>query len=109
MKLRTILPAVFFFIAAAAQAWSAAAPSSYDQAVNLHRAGKFKEAIAAYDKAIQADPKSARAFVGRGEAYARLGQTERAVKDFDQAIKLSPKTAEGYYYRGNAYSDAKQP
>src|SRR5690349_13198748 len=101
MKWHVILPAIILFTVEAAVAWSAAAPNTYDEALKLHRAGKFKEAIAAYDKVIQSSPRSTKAFVGRGEAYVLLGQPQQAIKDFDQAIKLDPKLAEAYYYRAN--------
>jgi tetratricopeptide (TPR) repeat protein len=50
-------------------------------------------AIADYTQAIQLDPKSGRAYYGRGLVYRKKGDTDRAIADFTQAIKLDPKSA----------------
>src|ERR687895_921167 len=84
------------------------AQNAFNEGVKLHRAGKFKEAVTAYEKAIKAAPNAAEAYLGRGSAHAKLGQTDRAIKDFDAAVRLNPDLVDGYYNRGNAHNDAKQ-
>ena len=74
-----------------------------------------KAAIAAYDEAIKADPKSAVARAGRGEVRAAMAawgmprgdftkrkELEDAVADFDEALKLDPARVESIAGRGFA-------
>lgn len=56
----------------------------------------MKEAIAAYDQAIRHDPKSARVYNMRGDAYRRLGRYHQALLDYNQAIRLAPQSADSY-------------
>ena len=53
--------------------------------------------IALCTKAIQKDPKSARAFFNRGWAYRMRGEWEKAIADFTRAIELDPKLLAAYY------------
>src|SRR4029453_60785 len=80
------------------------AQDAFNEGVKFYRAGKFKDAIAAYDKAIKAPPKAAEAYLGRGSTYAKLGQSDRAIKDYDEAIRLNPDLADAYYKRGDAHN-----
>src|SRR6476659_2743459 len=77
-------------------------------ALELHEAGKVKEAIALYDKFIKANPKNAEGYFNRGNAYYDLGQNDLAVRDYSEVIKLNPKDSEAYYNRGNAYRHLKK-
>ena len=74
--------------------------------------GKLREAVQAFDKAIQLNPDSAEAYSNRGNALKELGQVENAVASFndavasyDKAIQLKPDFAEAYYNRGNGLKD----
>ena len=69
----------------------------------LGGAGKYKEGIVAYTRAIELDPKFAEAYwayCGRGVAYSNLGDYRQAIRDFDKAIELNSKDAVAYYNRG---------
>src|SRR5690349_21528909 len=77
-------------------------------ALELHEAGKIKEALAEYDKVIKANPKLKEAYFNRGNAYFDLGQDRQAINDYSQAIRLNPKDTEAYYNRANAYRRLKQ-
>lgn len=66
-----------------------------------------KRAKDALDKAIELDPKSAKAFTAHGVGYFYLpvnfgGGPANAIKDFRQAIALDPKSAEAYLWMGIA-------
>lgn len=66
-----------------------------------------KRAKEALDKAIQMDPRSARAFVAHGVGYYYLptnfgGGPENAIRDFKQAIALDPKSADAWLWMGIA-------
>jgi len=72
-----------------------------------------KRAKDALDKAIEMDPKSAKAFVAHGVGYYYLpanfgGGPENAIKDFRQAIALDPKSAEAYLWMGIAMKKQHQ-
>jgi tetratricopeptide (TPR) repeat protein len=72
-----------------------------------------KRAKDALDKAIEMDPKSARAFVAHGVGYYYLpanfgGGPDNALKDFRQAIALDPKSAEAYLWMGIAMKKQHQ-
>jgi tetratricopeptide (TPR) repeat protein len=66
-----------------------------------------KRAKEALDKAIQMDPKSAKAWVAHGVGYYYLpvnfgGGPDNAIKDFDQALALDPKSADAWLWTGIA-------
>jgi len=72
-----------------------------------------KRAKEALDKAIEMDPKSARAFVAHGVGYYYLpvnfgGGPDNAIKDFKQAIALDPKSADAYLWMGIALKKEHQ-
>jgi len=72
-----------------------------------------KRAKDALDKAIEMDPKSAKAFVAHGVGYYYLpanfgGGPENAIKDFRQAIALDPKSADAYLWLGIAMKKQHQ-
>ena len=56
----------------------------------LLRLGRIDDAIAQYDKAIEAQPKAAWAFYGRGLAKLKKGQTAEGQADLQAAIALQP-------------------
>lgn len=53
---------------------------------------EYDEAVKAFTKAINIDPKKADAYIGRGDAYAGLNQNELACDDYAYAI-----TIDSYY------------
>ena len=67
------------------------ASHEFTRGVRAHRSGNLKEALAAYDSAIQAseDP-PASYFHNRGGALAALGDNEAALLSFRQAVKKEP-------------------
>lgn len=73
--------------------------------------GNTDRAIAAFDKAIAAAPKSPLAYLNRGLAYERQGDADRALDDLDRAVRLAPDVARGYYNRSlvlRARGDARR-
>jgi hypothetical protein len=59
-------------------------------------------AISAYDRAIEINPRDARAHTNRGAALHDLGHFEEALAAFDRAIEIDPRNAWAYLNRGNA-------
>lgn len=72
-----------------------------------------KRAKEALDKAIEMDPKSAKAHVAHGVGFYYLptsfgGGADNAIKDYKQAVALDPKNAEAYLWMGVAYAKQHQ-
>jgi tetratricopeptide (TPR) repeat protein len=65
--------------------------------------GNFTAAIAAYDKAIQLDPKLVTAYFSRGLVYFNLRDREKALADLTKAIQLDPTRPQTYHHRGLVY------
>ena len=73
-----------------------------------YEAGRYREAIVAYDQAVGLDPKDAIAYNNRGSAYYELQEYQKAMADYDRAIALAPKLAAAYNNRGIVYNDLQQ-
>ena len=54
------------------------------------------------EKAIEINPRLARAYYGRGETWMAKNDPDRAIRDFSRAIEMEPKTAAAYGSRGLA-------
>jgi tetratricopeptide (TPR) repeat protein len=84
----------------------------YGEAVNFSHAGKYADALTAYDKVVFIRPNNADAWLERGVALENLGRYSDAVNSYDKAIVLQPAFAEAWYNRGIAlrklgrYADA---
>ncbi|MDP9130885.1 MAG: tetratricopeptide repeat protein, partial [Candidatus Binatota bacterium] len=57
----------------------AEAQNAFTEGVKQYKAAKYKEAVAAFNRAIKAAPKSDEAYNNRGLAYAKLGQQDNAL------------------------------
>lgn len=62
--------------------------------------GRVEEAIAHYQRAVQAEPNRAEAQLGLGQALERRRRWEDALKTYDAAAKLDPRSAEAQRGRG---------
>lgn len=74
----------------------------------LYFDNRFEEAIASYDKAIQMEPDSAKAWFSRGAALAKLQQYEEAIAAYDHATQLKPDVAEAWFGQGIAQAKLQQ-
>ena len=64
-------------------------------------AEEYEAAIVDFTKAIQLNPKYARAYFERGLAVYKAGNLITAIDDYTHAIKLNPKYTNAYRNRGN--------
>ena len=72
---------------------------------------QWDEAIAAYNEAIELDPKNvaevnpklSAAYADRGISHDFKGDYDKAITDYTKAIELDPKVAAAYNSRGLAY------
>jgi len=63
---------------------------------------KQEEAIEAYNKAIEINPKYADAWYNKGVTLVQLERQEEAIKAFDKAIEIYPKYAGAWNNKGVA-------
>ena len=64
----------------------------------------YKNAIDAYTKAIDFNPRLATAYVQRGNAYDGDGDYDGAIADYSTAIRLHPGLSFAYHGRGLTYA-----
>ncbi len=62
--------------------------------------GEFEGALACYQKAIDADPKSPRAHMNVANAYQRLERWDRATEALEHAIECDPEFAPAHFNVG---------
>lgn len=66
---------------------------------------EYEEAVIAFTKCIEIDPKCIEAFLGRAEAYAGMEQWEEATSDCRSGIELNGEDPTGYLFLGNMIRD----
>ena len=69
--------------------------------------GRYDEALAVFQKAIDIKPDYARAYFGRGHVYRRTKRYVNAIIAFQQAIKLKSNYKEAHHGLGVAYFESK--
>ncbi|MGH9755504.1 MAG: tetratricopeptide repeat protein, partial [Blastocatellia bacterium] len=77
----------------------------YNLGATFQFARKLDQAIAAYNRAIELDPKDAYPHNGLGAVYRDLGRSEEAMAAYSRAIELDPKFAIPHNNLGNVYRD----
>lgn len=75
---------------------------SGDLLMSKNRVG---EALAAYDKAVEADPGWAAAYVKRGMARRAKGDLEGSIEDYEKAGALDPRSTAGSAFVAESYSN----
>lgn len=84
------------------------ATEAFRQGTELSQQGKYKEAIACFDKALTFNPKSIEALLNRSVAYENLQQHDKALKDLDRLIELTPNFPLAYVNRALALDALKR-
>jgi Flp pilus assembly protein TadD len=77
----------------------------FEKGHKLVGSGNYTDAVKAFSKAIELNPKDVSAYKSRGIAYAKLGNTQQAINDYNKAIELNPKDVSAYKSRGIAYRE----
>jgi tetratricopeptide (TPR) repeat protein len=67
-----------------------------DLGMEYYEQGKFDEAIAEFQAAIELEPDNANAHRNLGTAYGEQGKWEKAATAYEQAIRLDPDFGEAY-------------
>lgn len=80
-----------------------------NQGIALHDEGKYKEAIATYEKALDLDPNSALVNYELGFSNYLLGNHKKAIEYADKVIQIGSDYQENcYVLKGNALDDMKK-
>src|SRR5262249_10767910 len=77
--------------------------SPLEKAEQLYRTGKFAAAAQEYDAVLQAEPKSALAYVGLVHVYLRQKKSTEAYAAAAKAIELAPSLQAAHVALGEAY------
>ena len=64
----------------------------------------YNAAVLEFTSAIEVDPRSEDAYLGRGEAYLGLSDFDSAVDDYTTVIDLNSGTIDGYVGRSRAHA-----
>lgn len=64
------------------------------------RLGRYEEALADFNEALERDARNARAYANRGVAFAKLGARGEAMRDFAQALAIDADLRQAYESRG---------
>jgi Putative Zn-dependent protease, contains TPR repeats len=80
----------------------------FEKAISLQRAGKAKEAIAAYQELLKLQPNTPMARFNLGEIYLAQGDWKAAETQFRQFVKAMPKVPEGYFRLATVLAQQKQ-
>lgn len=70
--------------------------------------GRFRRAMAFFNRAVESEPDSANAYFGRGLVYHQVEQYEQAIADFDKAIEIDPEHPYAHFQRGFVYHQLEQ-
>ena len=82
--------------------------SSIDQGIKHSQAGRYDQALQAFDQALKLKPNDPALITFKGIVYYARGQNDRAMKEFEVAIKLNPSFARAYYQRGMIYQSQEK-
>jgi Tfp pilus assembly protein PilF len=77
----------------------------YNRALELAKLEQYEQAIAAYEKALEIDPKYHIAWYGLGNALRDLGCYSEAIAAYEKALEIDPKFHIAWYGLGNALID----
>ena len=84
------------------------AASPYDVGLREARAGRQREAVAAFRQAVLLDRTNAKAYRALGDAYAALNEWRESVDAYEQAARLAPEDSETYAKLGRSYARLRE-
>ncbi len=65
----------------------------YERATEAYFAGRYTEALQAFDEAIRLDPNGSDPWNSKGSVLLDLGRYNEALQAFEEAIRLDPNDA----------------
>jgi len=75
----------------------------FEKGVDLAKLKRYEEAIKAYEKAIEINPKDDKAWYNKGFYLTKLKRYEEAIGAYEKAIEINPKEALGYSNMGELF------
>jgi tetratricopeptide (TPR) repeat protein len=71
------------------------ADAKISEGIALGKLGKWQEALACYDKALELTPKNPKAWINKGQSLCKLGRLPEALESLQQFVKYArPEDAE---------------
>lgn len=83
----------------------ATAYQSFQEGRRLAESGRCREAMAHFNRAIQLNPRHAKAYSDRGRCLATLGQPSQGLIDLERAVQLAPSDMSPYFNRAGIRAD----
>ena len=81
------------------------AKTSFKEALAHQEAGRYAEAIDAYEQSLKHDPRQAETLSNLGFCHRKLKHYSRAVSAYKDALDINPDLAEAHEYLGEAYAE----
>ena len=81
----------------------------FNLAYLLEDAGRYEEAIPAFRRAVELNPKLDRAWYGLGLTLIRLRRLEEAVEALERNTKLQPMSPYGWYQLARVHAERQAP
>ena len=104
MKRMAYLPLALLFLLLLPGLSAAQDVQSYiDQGIQHSQAGRYDQALQAFDQALKLKPNDPALITYKGIVYYARGQNDQAMKEFEAAIKLNSNFGRAYYQRGMIY------
>ncbi len=75
----------------------------YGEGIEHYRAGRYRDAAEAFEKALRLDPGNAVAYNNVGSAYVEAGLYSEAITPLSRAISLRPEMPAAYRNLGRAW------
>lgn len=96
-QLHLLLVALAFVLTGNAHGQSA--EYYYNQGSEILQLGDYRDAIVAFNKALEIDPELVDAYIKRATAKSKLNDYRGAIADYNKAIQIDPENADTYYNR----------
>lgn len=80
-------------------------PSVMEQALSLHQAGRYADAVHVYESIIFSSAPDPRLYASIADAHFRLGNYERALKYVVEALKLDPNYSSAHLLLGTVLGE----
>jgi len=75
----------------------------YDEAIQLYKQGKYREAIGSFERVIAIVPDFAEGYYNLGLTHLQIGNPDAAITMMEKAIELKKDFLEAYFGIGQAY------
>ncbi|MFN3466401.1 MAG: tetratricopeptide repeat protein [Candidatus Brocadiales bacterium] len=79
------------------------AKEHFNQGHEFYKKGRYDEAIAEFNKALEHDPKDAASLFGLGNSYFLKQNFGQAIKCYQEVVKIKPDFAKAHYALALAY------